>query len=99
MIRRPPRSTLFPYTTLFRSSDRQVGSVLAGADGIAEGQGAGAGTADIGGGAIGRAHHCTPATLKCHIPAYIYRQRDDMSGIEVTRASRDAGAGGHYRGY
>src|SRR2546427_12630408 len=24
MIRRPPRSTLFPYTTLFRSTDRQV---------------------------------------------------------------------------
>src|SRR3712207_8466611 len=23
MIRRPPRSTLFPYTTLFRSLDRQ----------------------------------------------------------------------------
>src|SRR3712207_7918868 len=23
MIRRPPRSTLFPYTTLFRSSNRQ----------------------------------------------------------------------------
>src|SRR5256885_12277414 len=23
MIRRPPRSTLFPYTTLFRSHDRQ----------------------------------------------------------------------------
>src|SRR5256885_11181665 len=23
MIRRPPRSTLFPYTTLFRSSDRR----------------------------------------------------------------------------
>src|SRR5258706_4649828 len=25
MIRRPPRSTLFPYTTLFRSSQRRVG--------------------------------------------------------------------------
>src|SRR5258708_10656215 len=25
MIRRPPRSTLFPYTTLFRSSDFPVG--------------------------------------------------------------------------
>src|SRR2546430_12324238 len=25
MIRRPPRSTLFPYTTLFRSSGRQHG--------------------------------------------------------------------------
>src|SRR3712207_7410695 len=24
MIRRPPRSTLFPYTTLFRSRERQV---------------------------------------------------------------------------
>src|ERR1043166_6521671 len=24
MIRRPPRSTLFPYTTLFRSRDRHV---------------------------------------------------------------------------
>src|SRR2546426_11767458 len=26
MIRRPPRSTLFPYTTLFRSKDREVDS-------------------------------------------------------------------------
>src|SRR5258705_9849434 len=31
MIRRPPRSTLFPYTTLFRSTPEQVGSALAGA--------------------------------------------------------------------
>src|SRR5258708_14166144 len=32
MIRRPPRSTLFPYTTLFRSGDRagQVQAALAG---------------------------------------------------------------------
>src|SRR3712207_8549331 len=26
MIRRPPRSTLFPYTTLFRSGGRPVGA-------------------------------------------------------------------------
>src|SRR3712207_8175700 len=26
MIRRPPRSTLFPYTTLFRSRQRQAGA-------------------------------------------------------------------------
>src|SRR5436309_4053439 len=26
MIRRPPRSTLFPYTTLFRSCDRAAGA-------------------------------------------------------------------------
>src|SRR2546429_7134488 len=27
MIRRPPRSTLFPYTTLFRSLDEIIGSI------------------------------------------------------------------------
>src|SRR5258707_6939314 len=27
MIRRPPRSTLFPYTTLFRSSVNETGNV------------------------------------------------------------------------
>src|SRR3712207_6946086 len=26
MIRRPPRSTLFPYTTLFRSNEATIGS-------------------------------------------------------------------------
>src|SRR2546430_10414784 len=30
MIRRPPRSTLFPYTTLFRSLDRGLEDVRAG---------------------------------------------------------------------
>src|SRR2546430_13690897 len=30
MIRRPPRSTLFPYTTLFRSSIRVVGASCRG---------------------------------------------------------------------
>src|SRR2546422_5529901 len=30
MIRRPPRSTLFPYTTLFRSIRRRKGSLRVG---------------------------------------------------------------------
>src|SRR5258708_24573056 len=30
MIRRPPRSTLFPYTTLFRSSDAKRADAMAG---------------------------------------------------------------------
>src|SRR3712207_9040437 len=29
MIRRPPRSTLFPYTALFRSRRRRLGALLA----------------------------------------------------------------------
>src|SRR3712207_9050964 len=28
MIRRPPRSTLFPYTTLFRSLERSLGDLF-----------------------------------------------------------------------
>src|SRR2546426_12093639 len=42
MIRRPPRSTLFPYTTLFRSGERR--DLLAG-------------DADIAGEGPGRRHH------------------------------------------
>src|SRR2546426_5479395 len=30
MIRRPPRSTLFPYTTLFRSHVRQIARIMEG---------------------------------------------------------------------
>src|SRR5438093_7766467 len=32
MIRRPPRSTLFPYTTLFRSMNRHLGGIEIEAD-------------------------------------------------------------------
>src|SRR3712207_7000670 len=36
MIRRPPRSTLFPYTTLFRSDDRhEAAAVRTARDGAA----------------------------------------------------------------
>src|SRR2546430_8920007 len=37
MIRRPPRSTLFPYTTLFRSPSAGVG----GSTGVGSGSGSG----------------------------------------------------------
>src|SRR5438132_8503330 len=45
MLRRPPRSTLFPYTTLFRSSARSEGSAPAAGRSAAGGGGAGAGAA------------------------------------------------------
>src|SRR3989475_11602509 len=35
MIRRPPRSTLFPYTTLFRSPREQVARAARGEAGVA----------------------------------------------------------------
>src|SRR5207244_8778896 len=45
MIRRPPRSTLFPYTTLFRSGPGPGGPFPVGRPAAAQG-GAGARTAD-----------------------------------------------------
>src|SRR3712207_7991526 len=53
MIRRPPRSTLFPYTTLFRS--------LRGADGAAGRVRAGGGVADRLPAAAPRRPHQGPA--------------------------------------
>src|SRR5688572_30880850 len=38
MIRRPPRSTLFPYTTLFRSAPLGASQEFEGADRLREGE-------------------------------------------------------------
>src|SRR2546422_8066041 len=40
MIRRPPRSTLFPYTTLFRSGPESRGRGVRAVDGLAAGHAA-----------------------------------------------------------
>src|SRR3712207_7787893 len=52
MIRRPPRSTLFPYTTLFRSTD---GRPVSGTDLEPRGEGATGGAAGPGRIAVGSA--------------------------------------------
>src|SRR3712207_8328133 len=36
MIRRPPRSTLFPYTTLFRSSGEQAARIIGRLAGVSD---------------------------------------------------------------
>src|SRR5690349_23841460 len=51
MIRRPPRSTLFPYTTLFRSHGRAEPGLLE-AGGRAVGAARDAGDPDEGGGRV-----------------------------------------------
>src|SRR3712207_8817749 len=43
MIRRPPRSTLFPYTTLFRSLRSAAGVTRSGTQGLGAQQGGGLG--------------------------------------------------------
>src|SRR5688572_32466744 len=52
MIRRPPRSTLFPYTTLFRSTELDPASAartIYGDDGAGTAAGGGAGGGEGGG--------------------------------------------------
>src|SRR5256885_12947950 len=79
MIRRPPRSTLFPYTTLFRSpfhaaavpgtADDQhpaVGEFPAAAASVA-GKGAAAGSAGVGAGARRSEEHTSELQSPCNL--------------------------------
>src|SRR3712207_7918364 len=69
MIRRPPRSTLFPYTTLFRSAGRRAGAPRAER------------RADPGGGVRGRGtqQHRRQADGRAHAAGRGGRRRDRKS--------------------
>src|SRR5260370_575833 len=79
MIRRPPRSTLFPYTTLFRSAGQlRRGQRPAAAAVVGAGRQGGVARHAAEGdrqrlvvlaGAIGSAHLGTPLTLESRIPS------------------------------
>src|SRR2546430_11567361 len=89
MIRRPPRSTLFPYTTLFRSRARDRRRVptarplrplcAARRAGVLRHRGGvpagGWGHGD--GWEIGRAHVWTPVTVKIRMPASALKKKDE----------------------
>src|SRR5260370_18214393 len=97
MIRRPPRSTLFPYTTLFRSHRGRVivGDVhrgrvesvygyarIAAADAL-QGHHHGLGDLDND---IGREHHGTPRPLQSRSPPSA-SQKDSVVTSARTRAA------------
>src|SRR5258707_9741943 len=78
MIRRPPRSTLFPYTTLFRSGDAaaRLRRPTAGPRRGRAGRGApsaAAGPAPQRG--SGRAHPLTPLTPKSPLPPFSLKKK------------------------
>src|SRR2546429_4268251 len=58
MIRRPPRSTLFPYTTLFRSRIERCGNAVLG--GLAPGIGGTRKPKRAGSGEYAAVDHCQP---------------------------------------
>src|SRR2546422_8381880 len=89
MIRRPPRSTLFPYTTLFRSQDPCAVGGPAGAGAFHEEAILGAvGVHDperrlplvldlvhVAAGEIGRGHLLTPVTATIRIPSFSLKKK------------------------
>src|SRR3989449_564769 len=94
MIRRPPRSTLFPYTTLFRSPPAE-----ARAHGAAHGELPGVGSAPRGGGRGGRGARRRGARPRARAaplgrgPQGQARGRGVRSrGVAPRRRARDAGA-------
>src|SRR3712207_9551525 len=93
MIRRPPRSTLFPYTTLFRSQAEVVATLLVqqrrdlGGSGVAED--------DAGGRGVLHRHVGSPPTFEgaccgtsCSRPTPPERSLFPLYGVEC-RADRD----------
>src|SRR3989449_8467662 len=92
MIRRPPRSTLFPYTTLFRSHGRAVDAVAARLvadveDGVADALGA----RQVD--AVG-AHETDAHDVHERVAGVLRRERDlaaDGRAAEAVAVPRDAG--------
>src|SRR2546430_13654221 len=89
MIRRPPRSTLFPYTTLFRSAGGNgSGNATAGST-AAGGSRPNAGTGGAGGAAhkIGRGHGWNPGPVKNRMPASAFKKKKNRYQRHETHRS------------
>src|SRR2546430_8966763 len=85
MIRRPPRSTLFPYTTLFRSRRRVEAAVAEDLRGGA----AHGGAAAVGRSAAPRAlsRHRQPSALSSQLSALSCQQRSEEHTSELQSQS------------
>src|SRR5689334_25413826 len=90
MIRRPPRSTLFPYTTLFRSAlerAQQVGEPLRGRGAV------GAKELDLGRGALVVRARALAAPLEPRLPARQQPGGRGQRGIALERAAAQVDRG------
>src|SRR5258706_3273364 len=94
MIRRPPRSTLFPYTTLFRSvmisllTRAIISSTVLPLSGLAAFGAAGfAGFFDFLSGAapekIGRGNHLNPLTHQHRFPAFSFKKKKKTDCVSI----------------
>src|SRR5260221_8518003 len=99
MIRRPPRSTLFPYTTLFRSTIGAVWTNAAGANVTATGatlnlgtngyawSNAGTITVNTSTVDIGRTHTRTPVTQRYRMPSSACKKNTLTGNLALAAAT------------
>src|SRR2546430_4790365 len=88
MIRRPPRSTLFPYTTLFRSVLAEQGDQDWRDRDDPDGPGgAGVEPAPLVRLEIGRAHGWNPVTVKTRMPAFSWKKKKLEFNSEIIKLS------------
>src|SRR5258708_31052901 len=83
MIRRPPRSTLFPYTTLFRSVQRNPQWIVI----IDYGQPHAQGKIDRKSTRLNSSHQIISYAVFCLKKKKMPRQREEYTGGTGTRAS------------
>src|SRR2546430_54710 len=87
MIRRPPRSTLFPYTTLFRSiaaPDQEVALVAGDRAPVLVSGGDRQGLVEaLRPVDLGTEHVCTPATVDAGTPGHAARRLDRRGAVHA----------------
>src|SRR5687768_18070277 len=87
MIRRPPRSTLFPYTTLFRSGREAHGELLAHA--AVAGRDPGEGAVEARAGGVRSEEHTSELQSRLHLVCRLLlekKKKINMTNRRVQRA-------------
>src|SRR3712207_7868633 len=87
MIRRPPRSTLFPYTTLFRSRAQGRGVEGRHQQGTAARFGGHEGREQGRGGARRRSHAVVERGLEVHVQPHLGRQDRKSTRLNSSHAN------------
>src|SRR2546426_7512023 len=84
MIRRPPRSTLFPYTTLFRSDPRAREIALEGAAGWARSYNARAGAFPLGAEADRKSTRLNSSHLVISYAVFCLKKKNIMYKTQIS---------------
>src|SRR2546426_7267472 len=96
MIRRPPRSTLFPYTTLFRSADPRRAPDQHRPHAVFAGREGGPRVTHRGRGRAARSEeHTSELQSPCNLVCRLLLEKKKKPSLDVSRHSSTVHATGH----